>query len=566
VEKTRNLMVGIGVGCLSLFIGYGVQGQTVSRGQLRKQVDRLFAKRIAASAPGAAVVVTREGKPIVRRCYGLADVEHGVPITPETRFNLASVAKQFVAFSILLLEKEGKLELDDDVRTFLPELPVYSPTVTVRHLLHHTSGIWEYSSILFPYCGYAGKDRVTLSAIMDVLAGQKKLLFEPGSQWSYCNTNYLLLAQVVEKATGVDFREWTRKNVFVPLEMRDSLFMKDGSQLMARAARCYRSVGGELVNGSGAWVDYVGPSYLFTTIDDMARWMDNFRTGKVGGAAVVEKMLEKATLSDGSESFYGFGLGVSRRHGRLTIGHAGQTGGFKTSMLYCPELRLGITVLANQGGIDADGLANRIFELYLGKAAPPPAEAAEKRAFLAFDPIAAAAFAGGYVVEGANLKIALNVDEGFLHGAIFGLGEDAFFPTGERTFSDRSGENLVEFSDISDGRAQAATVNVKGSIMTARRIALDDGELESRLPGYRGSYYCEVLGNGYAVLFDGGRLVVSHRRTGASPAQAIDADEFLRGLGFVKFTRDPNGEVVGFTLTPSDERVGFQGFEFVKVR
>jgi len=182
-------------------------GQTQHRRQFSKQVDRLFKEQITQSTPGAAVVVTLKGKPIFEKCYGLADVEHNVSITPDTKFNLASVTKQFVALSILLLENEEKLGLDDDVRKYLPELPEYSPAVTLRHLLNHTSGLWEYSTTMLTFCGYEAGDRFSLNAIMNVLKHQQKPLFAPGSQWEYCNTNYLLLAQVVERAGGVPIQE-----------------------------------------------------------------------------------------------------------------------------------------------------------------------------------------------------------------------------------------------------------------------------------------------------------------------------------------------------------------------
>lgn len=551
--------------CLFLALSPALRSQTPLPSRFKEQVDRLFQERFTASAPGAAVVVTLKGEPLLLKGYGLADVEHNVPITPDTKFNLSSVTKQFVAFSILLLEKEEKLGLDDDVRKHLPELPAFSSAVTLRHLLHHTSGLWEYSAIMHSFCGYVAGDRITRDAIMDMLKRQRTPLFEPGSQWDYCNTNYLLLAQVVERVGGVPIQEWAQKNIFDPLGMSDSLFRRNSSQLIPRLAECYTKEKGELVLNSASWVDYVGPSYLFTTVRDMARWMDNFRTKKVGGPEVVDKMFLKSTLNDGSKSFYGFGLGVSTPYGKLIIGHSGQTAGYKTEMLYCPELDLGIAVLANERSIDTAGLTYKIFDLFLGKPEAPSSAPAKKLEFIPYSREAAAGFGGGYIVEGPNLKMAVNPEEGFLHGAIFGMGEDVFYPTAERIFSDRAGENLIEFTDIRDGQSQTAAISVKGDKMTARRIALDAEGLEARLPGYLGDYYSETFGAVYAVRAENGRLVLHHRRTGDARMQPLDTDEFLCLLGFMKFTRNAGGEVVGFTLTPSDEKFHFQGFEFKKV-
>jgi CubicO group peptidase (beta-lactamase class C family) len=528
-RRRATLSITLSV-CFLLIACQSLRAQTPPPSRFPEKVDRLFKGRIKPAAPGAAVVVALKGKPIFMQCYGLADVEHNIPVTPETRFNLASVAKQFTAFSILLLEKEGKLGLDDDVHKFLPDLPDYSPTVTIRHLLNHTSGIWEYYSTMVYYCGYDQKDHFTLDEVMELLKHQKKLLFEPGSQWIYCNTNYVLLAQIVEKITGITFQEWTKSHIFDPLEMKDSLFMKNSSQLIPRVARCYQRQKGELIGGSDNWVNYVGQGYLFTTIKDMVRWMDNFRTKKVGGGDLVERMFRKTTLNDGSESFYGFGLGVGTRSGKQTIGHSGQTGGYKTAMLYCPELDLGIAVLANERSIDSEGLANRIFDQYLGKEEAASAVSAKKPEFLPYNQESAAVFGGGYIVVGLNAKVAVNAEEEYLHCAFFGMGEDFFYPTAERTFGNRSGINQVEFSDISNGQSQTAVLTVHGKEMTARRIALDAKDVEARLPDYPGSYYSEAFGTAYSFRPEKGRLVMHHRREIQFPGRGVHQNPHLSGF------------------------------------
>jgi CubicO group peptidase (beta-lactamase class C family) len=184
--KTSVIMLlALGV---ALMAAPSVTGLPAGDNQFSDQVNRLFTERITSSTPGAAVVVTKAGKPVLKRCYGLADLEHGVPVTAGTAFNLASAAKQFTAFSILLLEQKGRIDLDDDVHKYLPELPAYSQPVTIRHLLNNTSGIWEYYSTMTYYCGYDLQDHFTLKEIMELLQHQEALLFEPGSQWSYCNT------------------------------------------------------------------------------------------------------------------------------------------------------------------------------------------------------------------------------------------------------------------------------------------------------------------------------------------------------------------------------------------
>jgi CubicO group peptidase (beta-lactamase class C family) len=552
--------------CFLLVVCQGLRGQTAPQSRFHEQVDRLFKERIMPSAPGAAVVVTEKGKPIFKQCYGLADVEHNIPITAKTMFNLASVSKQFTALAILLLEKEEKISLEDDIHKYLPDLPDYSRPVTIRHLLNHTSGIWEYYSTLVYYCGYDQDDHFTLDEDMELLKQQKELLFEPGSKWSYCNANYLLLTQVVEKITGVTFQEWTKRNIFEPLGMKNSFFMKNSSQLIIGKVEPYKKVKDELVHDSGPWVNSVGMGYLFTNIEDMILWMDNFRTMKIGGEDVIGKMFQKTKLNDGSESFYGYGLGVTTRSGKQTIGHSGQTAGYKTAMLYCPELDLGITVLANERSIDSEGLANRIFDLYLGKELAAEAAPTSEQEFLPFNPESAARVAGGYIAEGLNAKLAVNVGENYLHGAIWGLGEDFFYPLNEKKYSNRSRVNFFEFSEGENGIPNKVTITVRQEKMTANRIMLDAKDLESRLPEYTGSYYSDTFSIIYTFRIVNGRLVMHHRRYGDMRIEPMDTDEFFFIQGFVKFNRNQDGDVIGFTLTPSDEKFNFQGIEFIKLK
>ncbi len=416
------------------------------------------------------------------------------------------------------------------------------------------------------YCGYDKDDHFTFDEDMELLKQQKQLLFEPGSQWSYCNANYLLLAQVVEKITGVSFQEWTKRNIFEPVGMKNSFFMKNSSQIIAGEAEPYKKVRDELVKDNGPWVNAVGMGYLFTNIDDMILWMDNFRMMKVGGEDIIGKMFQKTKLNDGSESFYGYGLGVLTRSGKQIIGHSGQTAGYKTAMLYCPELELGITVLANERSINSEGLANTIFDLYIGKEATAEAASGSEQAFLTFNPESAARFAGGYVVEGLNAKLAVNVGEESLHGAFLGLGENFFYPLTEKKFANRSRVNFIEFSEDKNGIPDKVTITIREDKMTANRIMLDAKDLENHLPDYVGSYYSKAFGTVYNFRVENGQPIMHHRRYGDMRVQPIDAEEFFFILGFLKFNRNQNGEVIGFTLTPSDEKFHFQCIEFIKVR
>lgn len=548
-----------------LLFPFHLSGQTTDYSHFSKQVDGLFKDRITQSAPGAAVVVTEKGKTIFQHCYGLADIEHNIPITSKTMFNLASVAKQFTAFGILLLEKEGKIGLEDDIHKYLPNLPNYSKPVTIRNLLNHTSGIWEYYSTLVYYCGYDKDDHFTLDEKMELLKQQKKLLFEPGSQWSYCNTNYLLLSLIVEKVTGITFQEWTKNNIFEPLGMENSFFIKNSSQLIMDKAESYKKGKDRFLNEPGPWVNAVGMGYLFTNLEDMVLWMDNFRTKKVGGENVIDKMFQKTKLNNGSESFYGYGVGVLERSGKLIIGHSGQTSGYKTADLYCPELELGITLLANERSINSESLVNNIFDIYIGKDVTADVVSKNEEEFLPLDAKAAEQYTGGYIVENLNAKLAVNIDEHSLHCAFYGLGEDFFYPITEKRYANRPRVNFIEFHEDENGIPNKVTVTIRQDTMTANKIIMDVKGLEARLPDYLGSYYGKTFNIVYTFYVSNGRLVMHHRRYGDMRIEPIDRDEFFFDQGFVKFERNQDNKVIGFKLTPSDEKFYFQSFEFIKL-
>jgi CubicO group peptidase (beta-lactamase class C family) len=307
---TLLLSIGIvGIASVKLF------GQTKDYANVITKVDNILTKKITDNEPGVAVIIVKNGRIIFNKCYGLADIEHNVPITSKTMFNLASVSKQFTAFAILLLEKEGKLNLNDDIDKYIPDLPNYSKPVTIQHLLNHTSGIWDYYDMMTTFGGYDELDHYTLNEVLEFLKKQKELLFSPGSQWVYSNSNYILLSQIVEKVTGLSFQQWTKENVFDPLSMKNSGFIETSTQLIPNRAGHYTKANKKIYNYGSNWVNFCGHSHLYSNAEDMAKWMDNYRTKKVGGESIITKMLQKGKLNDGSESTYGNGVGIGQRYG-----------------------------------------------------------------------------------------------------------------------------------------------------------------------------------------------------------------------------------------------------------
>ncbi|HUV29657.1 MAG TPA: serine hydrolase domain-containing protein [Acidobacteriota bacterium] len=530
------------------------------------RVDSIFTAETAADAPGAAAAVIEHGNVIYCRCFGLANLEHKVSITNETVFNLASVTKQFTSLAVLLLEQEGKLHLDDDIHKYFPELPEYDATVTLRNLLNHTSGLWEYSKMFRYYGGHKPADYTSIEEVLALLKGQDQLLFAPGSQWVYCNTNYALLGELVARVTGESLASWTADHIFKPLGMEHTLFQDDCFRVIPNGADCYYKTDG-IYYEDPRNSDVVGPSYLYSTIDDMTLWLDNFRQRTVGGDSLIERMCRKSTLTDGSESSYGYGLGILERNDRQIISHSGQTGSFNTMVIYVPEDELGMAILANNRGIRAERLAYRILDLFYGKEEKQQeaVQAAEPEPFISLDSANMEGLEGAYLIDGNMGKLLLSrLGRGF-YGIFDGYASDFFRPISDSQFVN----NLrnVSISIHRDGGRKAARLMLdlkkSGNIMWASRIDAPMVTSEQLAADYAGTYYSDALGIAYNVIVDDDKLVIRHHRYSDRPLQLTDKDEFVGDIGIVRFSRNEQGLVVTFGI--SDEDTNFRPLIFKRM-
>ena len=354
------------------------------------EVDALFQAMTGDDQPGIAVAITRAGKPLLAKGYGLANLESGIPMTARTPIRVASLSKQFTGFAILLLERDGKVDLDADIREYLPWLPDFGAPITPRHLLLHTSGLRSHFA-LYLAGGRDLDDLLRQQPVLNMYARQRSLNFPPGSQWWYSNGGYLLLAEIVEAVTGQTLRAYSDEHIFQPLGMTHSFFDDDYTEIVPGRAESYAA--GET---EGTWIrdpisyENVGASSLITTMDDMAKWMANFSDPVVGDAALIRRMTTNGTLDDGTPVSYGFGLRHTSLDGREVIMHTGSSSGFRAVFCYVPEADLGVTIAGNFPYDRVDRL-RKVLDIHLGQppGAPEPAEAVD-------DPERAATLAGHY--------------------------------------------------------------------------------------------------------------------------------------------------------------------------
>lgn len=329
-------------------------------------IDSIFAEWDRPGSPGCAVAVIRAGEVVQESGYGSANLDWGVPITPSTVFYAGSVSKQFTAAAIALLAREGRLSLEDPIRQHFLEMPDYGSPVTIRHIIHHTSGIGDTYRLMRA----AGVDVANVfsdSQTVALIASQPSLDFEPGERYRYSNGGYFLLAELVERVTGQSLREFTHERFFEPLGMRDTHFHDRPGHIIERRAMSYGAAGDTgFVQSYMSNFDKVGAGGLYTTVRDLARWDAEFYEETIGGPGFTDLLLTPGVLNDGEVLPYAFALRHSEHRGEPTVSHSGSMMGFKAYLLRLPERRLTVATLCNLESIDPGSLSHRVGDLYLG--------------------------------------------------------------------------------------------------------------------------------------------------------------------------------------------------------
>ncbi len=341
---------------------------------ITRKIDKVF-RDFDNTSPGCALSVIQDGEIIYSKGYGMADLEHNVPITPQTVFYIGSVSKQFVTFSILLLEEKGLLSLDDDVRKYIPEFPDYGYKLTIRHFIHHTSGVRDYLT-LWELAGNTYLDHVPKDAIIDMICRQKELNFEPGSQYLYSNSCYFMLSLIVERITGQSMNEFAQENIFQPLGMGNTRFHDDNTNLIPNRAFSYYS------NDNNDWknmilrFDLVGSGGIYSTVEDLYEWDQNFYNNRLGlkRQALVDTMKTDGKLNDGSPAGYAFALANGNYRGLRTIGHGGALAGYRAYYVQFPEVNTSFVVLGNFAQFRSAGKVFEVADILLADHLGPEEE------------------------------------------------------------------------------------------------------------------------------------------------------------------------------------------------
>lgn len=511
------------------------------------RVDSVFGEMDSSNTPGCAISVMEVGAPVYRRGYGMANLEYGIPITPASIFHVASVSKQFTAFAVSLLVAEGEVSWEDDIREYVPEVPDFGETITLRQLANHTSGIRDQWSLL----GMAGwrfeADVITQGDVLEITSRQTALNFPVGGQYLYSNTGFTLLAVVVERVSGQTLKEFTQERIFEPLGMAGTHFHDDHNTIVPNRAHAYAPLQAGGYRISNPDFDVVGATSLHTTVEDMARWDRNFYTAEVGGAEVVREMHRRGILRSGDTISYALGLSHGSYRGLPTVGHGGADAGYRSQFLRFPEQDLSLAVLCNFPSSSPGTLARRVADIVLEPAFPEPlpeGAMGDEEEEPEPDPVALsteelARLEGFYVRDDYDTPTSIRNRDGHLF-----IGGRRVLHQGDWSFRPESGSGTVSFRETADGSIAFTGPNGRSY---ARHAEVEPTPAD--LQPYVGLYWSEELGVEYEARLEEDRLFFTNRKTGQRFLNPTFRDGFSASGSGVIFTRNPKGDVDGFTIS-----------------
>ncbi len=517
-----------------------------------RRVDSLFAEQTRGLTPGVAVAVVRDGKLLTARGYGYANLEHRVPITPSTVFDVASVSKQFAGLAVAMLVTDGRVKLTDDIRKYIPELGDVGHVVTIDHLLHHTSGYRDWPGTL-ALAGWRFDDVISFDQILRFAYNQRTLNFVPGAEYTYSNTGYNLLAETVARVSGKSFRQFTDERIFRPLGMTSSHFHDDHQMVVPNRATGYARRPDGSYSSVTDNLTALGSSSLFSTVEDLAKWVTNFDDPKVGGAAAMNLTRTRGKLNDGSTIPYAFGVSHGDYRGQPTVSHSGGWASFATFVLHFPQQHFGVIVLSN-GGVNPGRAAFNLADIYLGNelgpAQPPAASSLATGPSVQVEPAILDRYAGLYRL-GPGWFVRVRRDGAMLKTQATREAEAAMTARSDTAFWVDAYSAPMTFQAVAGRPVQ---LSYRGKVYPK----LDEAAPLSReqLRAFAGEYESDELQTRYRVELADSGLVMKHPRHGTITLTQLWKNEFGGSTGFmrsVEFQRDPSGRVTGFSVTV-DER------------
>ena len=506
------------------------------------KMDTIFKKLNRNNGPGCAVAVVQNGTVVFKKGYGMANLEYNLPITPSSVFDIASLSKQFCGLAISTMIQQGKLNIDDDVHKYLPEVPDFGKKITLKNLLHHTSGLRDWPEALF-YAGWNYDEEASMDDILRMVKHQEELDFDPGAEYQYSNTGYNLLAEIIEKVSGKTFRKYIDSTIFKPLGMNASQFLDDKGTIVPNLAYSYDNDGKKFVKIPNV-LTALGSSSLYTSADDLCKWVINLQAQLDAKNPVYLRMLEESKLNNGTVNHYGFGMSNGKYRGLRGTNHTGGWAAYNTIIQNYPDEKLSIIILCNANDQDTYGkYPKAIADILLkDKFIADKKVEADKTPAVKVDTMLLKEYAGQYKWKSGEVTITIKNSMLMFQY----IGEDAF-PT--KALSDSSFQVIVAglpvtFSKPAKGLSASFTFR---DVVGKRFVPFVPTPAE--LARYSGTYYSHELETEYKVYVENGKLMLHHFRHGDIALTTDFKDEFTCDWGTIRFFRDAKNKILGYKIS-----------------
>lgn len=527
------------------------------------KVDQMM-EEYSGEVPGAAVMVTQDDKVLFQRSYGMANLAYDLKMNEETVHNIGSTSKQFLTFGLLLLQEQGKISLDDDVRKYIPELPEFEHVVTLRHLVNHTSGYREFLNLM-AMTGQNMSQDLSQEKVIEIVQNQPVLQNVPGAEFNYNNTGYVLMTEVIERVTEIDFPSWMKQNVFEPIGMSHTVVRNDPYQIVENRSHGYTFAedGGyqEVTDlGGGA-----GAGGIHSTMGDLKKWIENLLEPQVGTEDMIQEMTTSFKLNNGTETGYGLGLFVGEYKGLKRFEHGGADVAHRSMLMVFPKINAAVVTQSNFSNFDGS-IANKVTDIYFSdhfQEKENEGDTNEEIAVFEYDPEDFDPLAGRYelsIMPGFILKFDREGDR--LYTQATNQPEVNITATSDSTFSLVGVNASVTFHRNEDGSADSLTLHQNGNHQ-AKRIEFEPSMDE--LKTYEGRYFSEEIDTIYDIIMDDSTLAMkTFLIEDNMPLSPTTEDKFSGGfpISEVTFVRDEAGNIKGFEASNGRTRgVFFEKWE-----
>jgi len=527
------------------------------------KVDQMMAE-YSGEVPGAAVMVTQDDKVLFQRSYGMANLAYDLKMNEETVHNIGSTSKQFLTFGLLLLQEQGKISLDDDVRKYIPELPEFEHVVTLRHLVNHTSGYREFLNLM-AMTGQNMSQDLSQEKVIEIVQNQPVLQNVPGAEFNYNNTGYVLMTEVIERVTEIDFPSWMKQNVFEPIGMSHTVVRNDPYQIVENRSHGYTFAedgGYQEVTDLGS---VAGAGGIHSTMGDLKKWIENLLEPQVGTEDMIQEMTTSFKLNNGTETGYGLGLFVGEYKGLKRFEHGGADVAHRSMLMVFPKINAAVVTQSNFSNFDGS-IANKVTDIYFSdhfQEKENEGDTNEEIAVFEYDPEDFDPLAGRYelsIMPGFILKFDREGDR--LYTQATNQPEVNITATSDSTFSLVGVNASVTFHRNEDGSADSLTLHQNGNHQ-AKRIEFEPSMDE--LKTYEGRYFSEEIDTIYDIIMDDSTLAMkTFLIEDNMPLSPTTEDKFSGGfpISEVTFVRDEAGNIKGFEASNGRTRgVFFEKWE-----